>query len=131
MTETEPEQESEEGLQLFRQLDAYIRNERLFLQPEVDLDALTERFSLSKSRFMRLVRSHTDGNFSEYLNNLRLDYSLQLMRENPRYTIDAIAEESGFHARRSYYRLFRNRYGVTPQEYRKKVINQSMNFSVK
>ena len=41
------------------------------------------------------------------------------MRNYPYYTIEAISEESGFKSSRSYYRLFRDKYGMTPSEYKK------------
>ncbi|MDD6835596.1 MAG: helix-turn-helix domain-containing protein, partial [bacterium] len=104
--------------QLFQQIDAYIRQEQLFVQPAFNPDQLLLQFFISKSRLTRLIRTYTGGSFNEYVNNLRLDYSLQLMRENPQYTIEAIAEESGFQSRRTFYRLFRNRYEMTPSEYK-------------
>ena len=104
--------------QLFQQIDAYIRREQLFVQPAFSPDQLLLQFFISKSRLTRLIRTYTGGSFNEYVNNLRLDYSLQLMRENPQYTIEAIAEESGFQSRRTFYRLFRNRYEMTPSEYK-------------
>ena len=104
--------------QLFQQIDAYIRREQLFVQPAFNPDQLLLQFFISKSRLTRLIRTYTGGSFNEYVNNLRLDYSLQLMRENPQYTIEAIAEESGFQSRRTFYRLFRNRYEMTPSEYK-------------
>ena len=111
--------------QLFQQIDAYIRQQQLFLQPAFNMDSLLLQFFISKSRLTKLIRTYTGGNFNEYVNNLRLDHSLQLMRENPQYTIEVIAEKSGFQSRRTFYRLFRNRYEMTPSEY-KQTQNESI-----
>ena len=66
-----------------------------------------------------MVQDNTNTTFSDYINNLSLEYSISLMRNYPYYTIEAISVESGFKSSRSYYRLFRDKYGMTPSEYKK------------
>ena len=105
--------------QLFLQIESYVLEEKRFLQPTLTLDDLMLRFLLSKSRLVRLLRQQTGGNLNDWLNQLKLDYSIHLMQEYPQYTIDAIVEESGFQSRRTYYRLFRERYDMTPSEYKR------------
>ncbi|MDR2497473.1 MAG: helix-turn-helix domain-containing protein [Tannerellaceae bacterium] len=56
----------------------------------------------------------------EYINILRLDKARQMLDCHAALTVEAIAGECGLSAR-SFYRLFRERYGITPTEYRKTV----------
>ena len=50
---------------------------------------------------------------------MRLDYSLVLLKDFKHYTIEAVAIDSGFGNVRTYQRIFRDKYGMTPMEYRK------------
>lgn len=116
--ETGPDKEMDDTA-LFSQMDEYIKGNKLFLQPEIDRDALIRRFRVNRNKFVHIIQENTRTTFNDYINNLRLEYSISLMRNYPRYTIEAISSESGFKSSRSYYRLFRDKYGMTPFEYKK------------
>lgn len=104
---------------LFYRLDEYIRSERIFLQPEIDRNALMKYIHLNRNQFAELMREQANTTFSNYINTLKVEYSLSLMKAHPKYTIEAIAEESGFSSPRTYYRAFRDMLGMTPTEYKK------------
>ena len=95
-----------EEQQLFRDAN-FSRNEALALVPGLSL----KNFSLQFNKC-------TGSSFPRYLNNLRLDYSLGLLRSSANYSIEGIALESGFSYRQTYHRLFVERFGLTPSEYR-------------
>ncbi|MBS7347933.1 MAG: AraC family transcriptional regulator [Muribaculaceae bacterium] len=44
-----------------------------------------------------------------------------LLKAKGNYTIEAVAEECGFQSRQTFHRLFIDRYGMTPAEYRKTI----------
>jgi len=61
--------------------------------------------------------------FYDYINSLRIEeQSLTLMREHPDYTLERIATESGFQSLSTFRRAFLKEKGVTPSEYRKKLL---------
>lgn len=92
--------------QLFRNAN-FSRNEAIALVPGLSL----KNFSL---QFNKCV----GNSFPRYLNNLRLEYSLGLLRSTANYSIEGIALDSGFSCRQTYHRLFVERFGLTPTEYR-------------
>ena len=92
--------------QLFRNAN-FSRNEAIALVPGLSL----KNFSL---QFNKCV----GNSFPRYLNNLRLEYSLGLLRSTANYSIEGIALDSGFSYRQTYHRLFVERFGLTPSEYR-------------
>jgi len=113
-----------DDITLFNQIDEYIKGNKLFLQPEIDREALIKLVHTNKNKFTHLIQDNTHTTFNDYINNLRLEYSISLMRNYPQYTIEAISIESGFKSSRSYYRLFRDKYGMTPFEYKKVTKNE-------
>ena len=57
--------------------------------------------------------------FGEYLRNMRLSYAENLLQAS-QMPVTEIAFESGFSSLSHFSRSFRDRYGCSPQEYRKK-----------
>ena len=103
----------------FEGLDLKIRNEQLFLDPNFSRDILLQLTPVGKNRISSLLQTFTGENFNGYINSLRLEYSLSLLKKFNHYTIEAIAMDSGFNNVRTYQRLFRDKYGMTPAEYKK------------
>lgn len=56
---------------------------------------------------------------ADYINKLRVEHSVALIREHPEWTIDAIAAASGYPRKATYYSNFYKIYGLTPAQYRK------------
>jgi AraC-like DNA-binding protein len=58
--------------------------------------------------------------FSEYVNQLRLTHARQLLADqDSKLTIAAIALDSGFNSTETFYRSFREKYGLTPNAFRR------------
>ena len=104
---------------LFDELDRQIREQQLFLDPTLTRDMILRLTPVGKNRISPLLQTFTGENFNGYINRLRLDYSLVLLKDFKHYTIEAVAIDSGFGNVRTYQRIFRDKYGMTPMEYRK------------
>lgn len=70
-------------------------------------------------RFARMIKECTGTNFNGYINELRIDYAIQLLKTHPHYTIRAIADEAGFNSAPILYSLFKKKTGMTPYEFKK------------
>lgn len=117
-----PEAANANDKRLFEELDTQIRDHKLFLDPELNRDHVLRLTPVGKNRLAPLIQTFTGENFNGYINGLRLDYSLSLLDSLGNYTIEAVAVDSGFNNVRTYQRLFRLRYGMTPVEYRKSLV---------
>ena len=69
--------------------------------------------------FARMIKECTGTNFNGYINELRIDYAIQLLKTHPHYTIRAIADEAGFNSAPILYSLFKKKTGMTPYEFKK------------
>lgn len=74
---------------------------------------------------MQLIQEHTHLTPNDYINKLRVEYSILLIKQHPEWTIDAIAEGAGYIRRATYYSHFNKLYGMTPAQYRKNSTHQS------
>ncbi len=103
----------------FEEWDRKIRSEKLFLDSDLSRDDLLRLTPVGKNRVSSFVQVYTGETIKGYINNLRLEYSLTLLKEQEHFTIEAVAMDSGFNNVRTYQRIFRERYGMSPAEYRK------------
>lgn len=110
---------SEEDGRYFKELDMKIRSERLYLDPDLTRDKILQLININKNRLSPMIQAFTGENLNGYINGLRLEYSLKLLKENDNYTIEAVAMDSGFNNIRTYQRLFRNKYGMSPAQFKK------------
>lgn len=112
--------EANEDRQLFELIDRTMREGRLYLNPDFQRQTIVEILHADRNRIGRAIRDYSGfSNLSTYINNYRLEYAYRLLRDlNSRQTIDAIAKASGFATVRTFQRLFKERYGMTPAEFR-------------
>ena len=111
---------SEDASSLFEQIDRTIRDERLYLNPDFQRQTLVDMFHSDRNRVGRVIKDFSGfSNLSAYINNYRLEYAYRLLRDlDNKQTIDSIAKASGFSTVRTFQRLFKERYGMTPAEFR-------------
>ena len=91
------------------------------IERDIDFDsnALAEMLGVSQVRLNRLFHRQTIHRTPEaYIDNLRTLNALRLLRDEPNYTIAAIAEESGFTNIRMLQRRIQDAIGMSPVEYR-------------
>ena len=83
-----------------------------FYMPE-----LVGRFEMSDRAIVRLLKSSTGKNFSDYVGELRVKHAEELLSGTSMPVAD-IATNSGFDSSNSLYKAFKKVYGVSPTAYR-------------
>lgn len=89
-----------------------------FTQP-LTLDTVADALHISKYHISYIFNNKLGLPFNTYLNNLRLNYACELLKNSDGKIAD-ISEESGFGSLRSFNRAFLSTLGVTPYQYREK-----------
>ena len=96
-----------------------VEKDRPHLKPDFDAAALAEMLGVSQARLNQLFRKQTIHRTPEaYIDNLRTLAALRLLRDQPNYSIAAIAEESGFTNIRMLQRRIQEAIGMSPVDYR-------------
>lgn len=85
------------------------------------LGEVADHFGMSRSYFSHLFSSTTNMTFVGYLTNERIRYAERLCR-NPSLSVTNIAFESGFSSIPSFNRAFRKVKGMSPSEFRARMI---------
>lgn len=84
----------------------------------VTLTSMAHDLAVSQYTLSRVFSATFHCNFNTYLNDARLNYAVALLEstDNP---ITDICFSSGFESQRTFNRVFKERYHVTPAQYRK------------
>ena len=112
------EQDKQMNKMIFEKLDYIIKRDKMYLSPDLSREELTRIVRMNNTRFAKMIKENTDTNLNGYINNLRLNYAIHLMTEQPDYTLRAIAESSGINSMPTFHQLFKGRTGMTPSEFK-------------
>lgn len=101
------EQDKQMNKMIFEKLDYIIKRDKMYLSPDLSREELTRIVRMNNTRFAKMIKENTDTNLNGYINNLRLNYAIHLMKEQPDYTLRAIAESSGINSMPTFYECLR------------------------
>lgn len=100
-----------------------LETEKIYLNPELTLDIMTERTGLFPSqRLSQTISKHGKTNFNGLINRYRIEEMKQaLLDRNLREkSILEIAFQSGFNSKATFNRVFKQSTGISPGEFRSK-----------
>ncbi|GAA3406022.1 helix-turn-helix domain-containing protein [Paenibacillus hodogayensis] len=88
-----------------------------YMHGDLSLNYLSERFHMSISHLSKMFKDYTGGNFIDYLMEIRIAKSKELLAGGSGKVRD-IAEAVGYANVNSFTRIFKKMTGLTPSEYR-------------
>lgn len=93
---------------------------QLHFKEELDLKALAKEAGLSAGYLSKVFHDTTGKTFKEYVNALRMQYAVKLLRHSDR-SISEICYSSGFQSLPNFLRQFKDRYHTSPGKYKKQL----------
>jgi AraC-like DNA-binding protein len=99
-------------------------HEKPYLNPELNLYLLAERLNLLPNHLSQAINSVERKNFFDFVNHYRIQEVKKCLVSNEKehLTLLGIAFECGFNSKTSFNRTFKKIVGLTPSEFRKKVL---------
>ena len=86
----------------------------------ITIEEICHEFFISRSSLQALFKTHLNSSPKNYLLNIKLQKSKELIREN-QYTISEIAYMLGFSSIHYFSRLFKKYFNTTPSAYARKI----------
>lgn len=97
--------------QLIKDIKAYVSEN--YQDPSLCLSRISEVFSISESYFSYLFKKTTGENFSNYLEKLRMEQAIYMLK-NTDIKISDIYKELGYNNITSFRRAFKKNFGMAP-----------------
>lgn len=96
----------------------FIVKDALFATSDLSPGAVADHFDVSRQFLDRVMKRYVQMTVYDFIIERRLGYSCYLL-ENTNDILYAIAINSGFGSERSFLRLFKHKFGLSPTMYRK------------
>lgn len=112
-------------INLLEQIKITIIEKEFFQNHGLSLDDLSRELNVNTKYLSMALNQVLGKSFPEFINECRLDKAKELILSDTfeQYSIEAIAFESGFNSRATFYRVFKSEMGLSPSEYRKNNIS--------
>jgi AraC-like DNA-binding protein len=108
---------------LRQQLTQLMQEQQLYRQNELSLPDLALTLGISVHQVSELLNVHCGLSFYDYVSGYRLKYACDLLADPNCYLrILDIAFEAGFNNKNSFYRVFKESLGVTPNQFRSEAL---------
>lgn len=98
-----------------------------FAKKHYTLNTLAKELNTNSTYLSKVINATKKMNFSNYLNNLKIDYAIDKLTNDKKirvYTIKAIAEEVGFNNAQSFSVAFHKKTGIYPSYFIKKITSE-------
>lgn len=102
---------------LFDRLAHEIVGRKLYLRPNFNKKELLKEVHVPANKFSSLFKAFAGCSFSQYIQELRMDEAIRLMRDHPDWSMDAVAREVQM-SNGAFYHQFQKKYGMKPSQYR-------------
>ena len=90
----------------------------MFPSSDLSLDHIADQYAVNKCYLSTQFHKEMKTNYSEYVNQVRIDNALKMIDLNQE-TLQEIAEECGYHDLTYFSKLFKKQKGMSPSAYRK------------
>ncbi len=105
-----------------------------FLEKNISVTSLSKKFKTNSKYFSKIVNAYKNKSFSNYINELRINYSIEELKLNSKfrkYTIKAIANEIGFNTTEAFSKSFYKTTGIYPSFFIKELEKTSLRKPIK
>ena len=89
-----------------------------FRESTVTIASLARFVRISRHDLTLFFEQHLHTTFRVWLSDLRFKEVQRMLREYPEYSNDIISAECGFSSRAHLYRIFKQKTGLTPGEWK-------------
>ncbi len=121
-------EQSESGdnsdISLFVLFEQEVKEQQLFLNYQLGREYYTKLMGVDKNRFAQVLKKNGYGNLNNFLNNMRLEYAVSLLREKSDLSINEIASKSALPSSSTFFRLFKEKYGMSPKKFKEILIKE-------
>ena len=106
-------------------------DDRMYKDCNVTIYSLAANLGCKKNELTEYFNLSQHTNFRTWLSDIRFNEAVRMMKENPEFSNDAISTECGFSSHTQIYRIFKQKTGLSPSQWREQMIYLIVNKCLK
>ena len=114
---------NEQSKEIFKHLELYFKNERVFLDPNLKLSDVAKKLNITPHTLSQVVNENFNHNFQFYLNSYRVEEAKNklMSKSHKNVTISSIAYDCGFNSISAFNTAFKKIENLTPSQFRNSI----------
>lgn len=103
-----------------KQLIALMEEEQLYKESDLSLADVAKAAQIPQRSLSQLIKQHTNKNFNQFVNYYRVEEAKRLLKDSTYDNLNmlGIAFEAGFSSKATFYAVFKQSTGMTPNAYK-------------
>lgn len=97
-------------------------DDRMYKDCNVTIYSLAANLGCKKNELTEYFNLSQHTNFRTWLSDIRFNEAVRMMKENPEFSNDAISTECGFSSHTQICRIFKQKTGLSPSQWREQMI---------
>ncbi|PJZ27507.1 AraC family transcriptional regulator [Leptospira hartskeerlii] len=110
---------------VIQKMEELMRDKKLYLDEELTLPILSEELKIKTHQLSEILNDKMRIGFREYITGFRLEEASKMLREEPQRSVLAVIYAAGFKSKSAFHKLFQEKYGCSPGEYRSSLSKKS------
>ncbi|MGB4205535.1 MAG: AraC family transcriptional regulator [Bacteroidales bacterium] len=118
LAENESNIVDDETAGIINKIQEIMEEQKPYLSKKYTINDLSIESGIKQHRLTTIINDTMGTNFNGLVNNYRIKEAISMLEDNKHnYTIDAIADITGFSSRSTFYACFKKITGLTPKDY--------------
>jgi ligand-binding sensor domain-containing protein/AraC-like DNA-binding protein len=111
--------------QVLPKLTRLMQEEKVFLEPDLSLQKLSQQLHVHYNHLSRIINEHLGKSFNDFINSYRIEEARKKLADpiESQKTILEIAYDTGFYSKSVFNTAFKKFTGMTPSQYKKKIVS--------
>ncbi len=101
-----------------------LESQEFYLRSDCNLRSVAKKVKTNATYLSKIINTHEQKNFNEYINDLRIAYALKRLKNDKKFrsfSIKSIATEIGYKSDYSFAKHFKSKTGLNPSYYIKNI----------
>ena len=122
--EPDPMRESWGEIPLWERVQVLLDKDQVWRNPDLTLPMMAQYCGTNITYLSNAFKDNAGTGFTTYINQRRIQFVMDSMRENPNLDMQQLCFEAGYRSRTTAWRNFKEITGLTPTEFRVNLQNQ-------
>jgi AraC-like DNA-binding protein len=106
--------DEQEAQLIIVRLKKVMTEKELFRDPDLKVNDLAREIKVSGHQLSRVLNDTLQKNFTQFINEYRVNEACKILSAETNWTIDAVGEEVGFNSKSTFFAAFKKFKGLSP-----------------